>query len=80
VFTPLLPKKHGGIGEGYSKIIAIDEETVLMYISLYTFSRQYGLEVKRVSGFLCYLCEEVIGMGYVEIPVSFYFVNSPLIR
>jgi hypothetical protein len=44
----MLPKRHGGIGEGYSKIIAIDAGNCSDVYQLVNFARQYGLEVKRV--------------------------------
>jgi hypothetical protein len=44
----MLPKRHGGIGEGYSKIIAIDAGNCSDVYRIVNFARQYGLETKRV--------------------------------
>ena len=44
----MLPKRHGGIGEGYSKIIAIDAGNCTDVYQFVDFARQYGLEVKKV--------------------------------
>ena len=44
----MLPKRHGGIGEGYSKIIAIDAGNCSDVYQIVNFARQYGLEIKKV--------------------------------
>jgi hypothetical protein len=44
----MLPKRHGGIGEGYSQIIAIDAGNCSDAYQIVNFARQYGLEVKKV--------------------------------
>jgi Rad51 protein len=44
----MLPKRHGGIGEGYSKIIAIDAGNSSDVYQVVNFARQYGLEIKGV--------------------------------
>src|ERR687895_2172740 len=44
----MLPRRHGGIGEGYSKIIAIDAGNCSDVYQIVNFARQYGLETKRV--------------------------------
>jgi hypothetical protein len=44
----MLPKRHGGFGEGYSKIIAIDAGNCSDVYQIVNFARQYGLEIKRV--------------------------------
>jgi DNA-directed RNA polymerase subunit RPC12/RpoP len=44
----MLPKRHGGVGEGYSKIIAIDAGNCSDVYQIVNFARQYGLDVKRV--------------------------------
>ena len=43
----MLPKRHGGIGEGYSKIIAIDAGNCSDVYQIVNFARQYGLEIKK---------------------------------
>jgi hypothetical protein len=44
----MLPKRHGGMGEGYSKIIDIDAGNCSDVYQIVNFARQYGLEIKRV--------------------------------
>jgi hypothetical protein len=44
----LLPKRHGGTGLNYSKIIAIDAANCTDVYQFVDFARQYGLEVKKV--------------------------------
>jgi hypothetical protein len=44
----MLPKKYGGVSEGYSKIIAIDAGNCTDVYQFVDFARQYGLEVKKV--------------------------------
>ena len=44
----LLPKRHGGTGLNYSKIIAIDAGNCTDVYQFVDFARQYGLEVKKV--------------------------------
>jgi hypothetical protein len=44
----MLPRRHGGIGEGYSRIIAIDAGNCSDVYQIVNFARQYGLEIKRV--------------------------------
>jgi DNA-directed RNA polymerase subunit RPC12/RpoP len=44
----MLPKRHGGIGEGYSKIIAIDAGNCSDVYQIVNLARQYGLEIKKV--------------------------------
>jgi hypothetical protein len=44
----MLPKRNGGIGEGYSKIIAIDAGNCSDVYQIVNFTRQYELEVNRV--------------------------------
>ena len=44
----MLPKRHGGIGEGYSKIIVIDAGNCSDVYQIVNFARQYGLEVRKV--------------------------------
>jgi hypothetical protein len=44
----MLPKRHGGIGEGYSKIIAIDVGNCSDVYQIVIFAHQYGLEIKKV--------------------------------
>jgi DNA-directed RNA polymerase subunit RPC12/RpoP len=44
----MLPKRHGGIGLGYSKIIAIDAGNCSDVYQIVNFARQYGLGVKGV--------------------------------
>src|SRR5918999_3190427 len=44
----MLPRRHGGIGEGYSKIMAIDAGNCSDVYQIVNFARQYGLETKRV--------------------------------
>ena len=44
----LLPRKHGGIGLNYSKIIVIDAGNCTDVYQFVDFARQYGLEVKKV--------------------------------
>ena len=45
--THYATKKHGGVGEGYSKIIAIDAGNCSDVYQIVDFARQYGLEIKR---------------------------------
>jgi DNA-directed RNA polymerase subunit RPC12/RpoP len=44
----MLPRRHGGISEGYSKIIAIDAGNYSDVYQIVNFARQYGLDVRRV--------------------------------
>jgi DNA-directed RNA polymerase subunit RPC12/RpoP len=44
----MLPRRYGGIGSDYSKTIAIDAGNCSNIYQLVDFSRQYGLEVKKV--------------------------------
>lgn len=44
----MLPKRHGGIGEGYSRILAIDAGNSSDVYQVVNFARQYGLDIKRV--------------------------------
>jgi hypothetical protein len=44
----LLPRRHGGIGEGYSKIIAIDAGNCSDVYQIVNFARQYGLKINGV--------------------------------
>jgi DNA-directed RNA polymerase subunit RPC12/RpoP len=44
----MLPKRHGGIGEGYSKVIAIDAGNCSDVYQIVNFARRYGLEIKNV--------------------------------
>ncbi len=44
----MLPRRHGGIGEGYSMITAIDAGNCSDIYQIVDFARQYGLEIKRV--------------------------------
>ena len=44
----LLPKRHGGTGLNYSKIIAIDAGNCTDVYQFVDFARQYGLAVKKV--------------------------------
>jgi hypothetical protein len=44
----MLPKRHGGISEGYSRIIAIDAGNCSDVYQIVSFARQYGLEIKKV--------------------------------
>jgi DNA repair photolyase len=44
----MLPKRHARIGEGYSKIIAIDIGNCSDVYQIVKFARQYALDVKRV--------------------------------
>ena len=44
----LLPRRHGGIGLNYSKIIVIDASNCTDVYQIVDFARQYGLEVKKV--------------------------------
>jgi hypothetical protein len=44
----MLPKRHGGIGTGYSKILAVDAGNCSDVYQVVDFARQYGLEIKRV--------------------------------
>jgi DNA-directed RNA polymerase subunit RPC12/RpoP len=44
----MLPKRHGGIGTGYSKIWLIDAGNSSDVYQIVNFARQYGLDVKRV--------------------------------
>ncbi|CAN5518755.1 hypothetical protein BH18THE2_BH18THE2_15260 [soil metagenome] len=43
----LLPRRHGGIEQGYTKIIAIDAGNCTNVYQFVRFARQYGLEVKK---------------------------------
>ena len=43
----LLPKRHGGIEQGYTKIIAIDAGNCTNVYQFVGFARKYGLEVKK---------------------------------
>ena len=43
----MLPRRHGGIEEGYSKIIAIDPGNRSDVYQIVNFARQYGLEIKK---------------------------------
>jgi hypothetical protein len=43
-----LPKRHGGIGEGYSKILGIDAGNCSDVYQIVILARQYGLDIKRV--------------------------------
>ena len=45
--THYATKKHGGVGEGYAKIIAIDAGNCSDVYQIVDFARQYGLEIKR---------------------------------
>lgn len=44
----MLPKRHGGIGEDYLKIISIDAGNCTDVYQFVNFARQYGLEAKGV--------------------------------
>ena len=44
----MLPRRYGGIGQDYSKTIAIDAGNCTNVYQLVDFARQYGLEVKNV--------------------------------
>ena len=44
----MLPRRHGGIGEGYSKIVAIDAGNSSDVYQVVNFARQYVLDIKRV--------------------------------
>lgn len=44
----MLPKRHGGVGEGYPKVIAIDAGNCSDVYQIVNFARQYGLEIKKV--------------------------------
>src|ERR671910_135135 len=44
----MLPKRHGGIGEDYLKIISIDAGNCTDVYQFVDFARQYGLEIKKV--------------------------------
>ena len=44
----MLPRRHGGIGKGYSKTIAIDAGNCSDVYQIVNFARQYGLEIKKV--------------------------------
>lgn len=44
----MLPKRHGGIGEDYLKIISIDAGNCSDVYQFVDFARQYGLEAKGV--------------------------------
>jgi DNA-directed RNA polymerase subunit RPC12/RpoP len=44
----LLPKRYGGVGSDYSKIIAIDAGNCSNVYQFVDFARQYGLEIKNV--------------------------------
>jgi hypothetical protein len=43
----LLPRRHGGIEQGYTKIIAIDAGNCTNVYQFVEFARQYGLEVNK---------------------------------
>jgi hypothetical protein len=43
----LLPRRHGGVEQGYTKIIAIDASNCTNVYQFVEFARQYGLEVNK---------------------------------
>ena len=44
----MLPKRHGGMGLGYSKIVVIDAGNCTDVYQIVAFARQYGLETRKV--------------------------------